>query len=80
MLNNTFYANTGQNTFTLSSTPINDSDVVVLYNGIIQLNTSYQIANNILTLNNNALANDVIQVQEDLTVTLNPSIFAYYGA
>jgi hypothetical protein len=84
MINNTFIALHGQNTFELSAVPANTANVYVLYNSVIQLNngTVFNIVNNLLIFNNNAKANDVVQVQEDLTIgkNQNPSVFAYYGA
>ena len=80
MLNNIFYAQAGQNTFTLSFPPANNANLVVLYNGVVQSNTTYHIANNLLIFNTPAQANDVFQAQEDLILNLNPTVFEYYEA
>ena len=57
-----FVANGSSNTFTLSTTPIDENHTVVVLNSVVQLKDAYSVSGNILTISETPESNSIIEV------------------
>jgi hypothetical protein len=72
VLDDTFYALSGQNSFYLSYTPANTSNVTIIYNNVMLPNNVnvYTITGQVLIFANSAAQGDVIQANENVSVVV----------